>query len=60
MMTSLPSSPLPSSITRVAPGLSGVPILIFLSLQKEKKSWTGLTGFTGLGLNCKPGSALIF
>src|SRR3569833_2691579 len=28
MMTSLPTSPAPSSITRVAPGLSGVPIFM--------------------------------
>src|SRR3569832_2424771 len=28
MMTSLPNSPAPSSITRVAPGLSGVPIFM--------------------------------
>ena len=34
-MTSLPNSPLFSSITRVAPGLSGVPIFIIYRLQEK-------------------------
>jgi hypothetical protein len=34
MITSLPNSPAPSNITRVALGLSGVPIFIFSLFER--------------------------